>query len=189
MVGGGGMSRLFAFGLGFSAQVLAERLARQGWEIAGTARDEAKITQLNDRGYGAERFAGEPGNPEFLAQLKGATHLLHSIPPGPEGDPVLTHYRDDIAQLSSLEWIGYLSTVGVYGNQQGNWVDEETAPKPNSARTEARVLAEKTWLDFGEEIGVPVQVFRLAGIYGPGRSVFDKLAAGTARRSRASRLR
>jgi nucleoside-diphosphate-sugar epimerase len=182
MVGGGGMSRLFAFGLGFSAQVLAERLARQGWEIAGTARDEAKITQLNDRGYGAERFAGEPGNPEFLAQLKGATHLLHSIPPGPEGDPVLTHYRDDIAQLSSLEWIGYLSTVGVYGNQQGNWVDEETAPKPNSARTEARVLAEKTWLDFGEEIGVPVQVFRLAGIYGPGRSVFDKLAAGTARR-------
>jgi nucleoside-diphosphate-sugar epimerase len=117
-----------------------------------------------------------------LAQLKGATHLLHSIPPGPEGDPVLTHYRDDIAQLSSLEWIGYLSTVGVYGNQQGNWVDEETAPKPNSARTEARVLAEKTWLDFGEEIGVPVQVFRLAGIYGPGRSVFDKLAAGTARR-------
>jgi nucleoside-diphosphate-sugar epimerase len=182
MVGGGGMSRLFAFGLGFSAQVLAERLARQGWEIAGTARDEAKITQLNDRGYGAARFAGEPENPEFLAQLKGATHLLHSIPPGPEGDPVLTHYRDDIAQLSSLEWIGYLSTVGVYGNQQGNWVDEETAPKPNSARTEARVLAEKTWLDFGEEIGVPVQVFRLAGIYGPGRSVFDKLAAGTARR-------
>ncbi len=176
------MSRLFAFGLGFSAQALAERLARQDWEIAGTARDEAKIIQLGDKGYAATRFAGEPDNPAFLAELKGSTHLLHSISPGADGDPILTHYRDDIAKLGSLEWIGYLSTVGVYGNQQGNWVDETTPPNPNSARTEARVIAEQAWLDFGAEIGVPVQVFRLAGIYGPGRSVFDKLAAGTARR-------
>lgn len=182
MAGGGRVKRLFAFGLGFSAQALAERLARQGWEIAGTARDEAKIAQLSDQGYAATRFAGGPDNAGFLAELQGSTHLLHSIPPGPEGDPVLTHYREEIAKLGSLEWIGYLSTVGVYGNQQGRWVDEETAPKPNSARTEARVIAEKAWLDFGEEIGVPVQVFRLAGIYGPGRSVFDKLATGTARR-------
>jgi nucleoside-diphosphate-sugar epimerase len=182
MAGGGRMSRLFSFGLGFSAQALAKRLALQGWEIAGTARDEAKIRQLNDQGYAATRFAGEPGNPEFLAELKGSTHLLHSIPPGANGDPVLTHYRNDIAKLGSLEWIGYLSTVGVYGNQQGNWVDETTPPKPNSARTEARVIAEKAWLDFGTDIGAPVQVFRLAGIYGPGRSVFDKLATGTARR-------
>lgn len=176
------MSRLFAFGLGFSAQALAERLARQDWEIAGTARDEAKVTQLSDKGYAATRFAGEPRNLEFLAGLKDSTHLLHSIPPGADGDPVFTHYRDDIAKLGSLEWIGYLSTVGVYGNQNGNWVDETTPPKPNSARTEARVIAEKAWLDFGAEIGVPAHVFRLAGIYGPGRSVFDKLAAGTARR-------
>jgi nucleoside-diphosphate-sugar epimerase len=114
--------------------------------------------------------------------LEGTTYLLHSIPPGPDGDPVLACYRDEIAKLGSLEWIGYLSTVGVYGDQQGRWVDEETTPKPNSARTEARVKAEQAWLDFGKDIGVPVQVFRLAGIYGPGRSVFDKLAAGTARR-------
>ena len=182
MVGGGRVRRLFAFGLGFSAQELARRLARQGWEIAGTARDEAKIAQLGARGYAATRFAGEAGNPALSAQLEGATHLLHSIPPGPEGDPVLAHYRDEIAKLGSLEWIGYLSTVGIYGNQDGRWVNEATAPKPNSARTEARVIAEKAWLDLGAEIGVPVQVFRLAGIYGPGRSVFDKLAAGTARR-------
>ncbi|MBQ0818216.1 MAG: SDR family oxidoreductase [Methyloceanibacter sp.] len=182
MAGGGRVSRLFAFGLGFSAQALAGRLARQDWEIAGTARDEAKIVQLSDQGYAATRFAGEPGSPEFLLELKGSSHLLHSIPPGPEGDPVLTHCRDEIAKLGSLEWIGYLSTVGVYGNQQGRWVDETTAPKPNSARTEARVIAEKAWLDFGADIGVPVHVFRLAGIYGPGRSVFDKLAAGTAQR-------
>ena len=88
----------------------------------------------------------------------------------------------EIAKLSSLEWIGYLSTVGVYGQQEGRWVDETTLPRPNSARTEARVQAEQAWLEFGRETGVPVQIFRLAGIYGPGRSVFDKLKAGTARR-------
>ncbi|MEZ5829317.1 MAG: SDR family oxidoreductase [Hyphomicrobiales bacterium] len=176
------MSRLFAFGLGFSAQTLAERLASEGWEIAGTARDDAKVAQLKAEGFEAVRFAGEPGNRDLVGTLQGATHLLHSIPPGETGDPVLAHYRDDLAKLGSLEWIGYLSTVGVYGDQQGRWVDETTTPKPNSARTEARVEAERAWLDFGAEIGVPSHVFRLAGIYGPGRSVFDKLREGTARR-------
>lgn len=176
------MSRLFAFGLGFSAQTLAERLASKGWEIAGTARDDSKIAQLEAGGFEAVRFVGEPGNRDLVGALQGATHLLHSIPPGETGDPVLAHYRCDLARLGSLEWIGYLSTVGVYGDQQGRWVDETTTPKPNSARTEARVEAERAWLDFGAEIGVPTHVFRLAGIYGPGRSVFDKLREGTARR-------
>ena len=176
------MSRLFAFGLGFSAQELASRLAGRGWSIAGTAREEPKLTQLRDARYEATRFAGDKSNPELARLLEGTTHLLHSIPPGDDGDPVLNHYRDEIAKLGTLEWIGYLSTVGVYGDQHGAWVNEETVPKPNSARTEARVHAEQTWLDFGAEIGVPVHVFRLAGIYGPGRSVFDKLMAGTARR-------
>jgi hypothetical protein len=176
------VSRLFAFGLGFSAQELAGRLRSEGWEIAGTARDDAKIAQLCAAGYDVTRFSGTKDNPDLPPLLENTTHLLHSIPPGPDGDPVLACYRDEIAKLGSLEWIGYLSTVGVYGDQQGRWVDEETTPKPNSARTEARVKAEQAWLDFGKEIGVPVQVFRLAGIYGPGRSVFDKLRAGTARR-------
>jgi len=176
------VSRLFAFGLGFSAQALAKRLAAENWEIAGTARDESKIAQLRAQGHAATCFAGDKANPDLPLLLAGTTHLLHSIPPGPDGDPVLNAYRDEIAKLGSLEWIGYLSTVGVYGDQQGRWVDETTDPKPNSQRTEARVVAERAWLDFGKEIGVPVQVFRLAGIYGPGRSVFDKLAAGTARR-------
>lgn len=176
------MSRLFAFGLGFSAQELASRLAAQGWSIAGTAREEPKLRQLRAQGYDAAQFTGDKSNEELLAFLQGTTHLLHSIPPGPDGDPVLRCYREDIAALGTLEWIGYLSTVGVYGDQQGRWVDETTEPKPNSERTEARVAAEAEWLAFGEEIGVPVQVFRLAGIYGPGRSVFDKLEAGTARR-------
>ena len=176
------MSRLFAFGLGFSAQALGSRLTRQGWEVAGTARDEVKVAQLGAQGFEATRFAGDQANPELPSLLEGRTHLLHSIPPGADGDPVLNAYRDEIARLRTLEWIGYLSTVGVYGDQQGQWVDETTAPKPNSQRTEARVHAEQAWLDFGAEIGVPVQVFRLAGIYGPGRSVFDKIASGTARR-------
>jgi len=181
MDGGSGV-RLFAFGLGLSAQALAERLAGKGWQIAGTARDVGRIGQLARRGYEIAQYSGEAGNSALPNALQGTTHLLHSIPPGPEGDPVLAHYRDRIAALPELAWIGYLSTVGVYGNQEGHWVDETTRPKPNSARTEARVEAEQAWLDFGRETGVPVQVFRLAGIYGPGRSVFDKLKAGTARR-------
>jgi dTDP-4-dehydrorhamnose reductase len=178
----GGVSRLFCFGLGFSAQTLAERLAAKGWEIAGTARDVGKIGHLAERGYEMVQYSGEEGNSALPKALYGTTHLLHSIPPGPEGDPVLAHYRDALAKLGSLEWIGYLSTVGVYGQQEGRWVDEATAPKPNNARTVARVEAERAWLDFGAEMGMPTQVFRLAGIYGPGRSVFDKLKAGTARR-------
>lgn len=176
------MSRLFAFGLGFSAQALAERLAGQGWQIAGTARDVGKIGQLAGRGYEIAQYCGEAGNTALPKSLQGTTHLLHSIPPGPEGDPVLAHYRDQIAALPELAWIGYLSTVGVYGDQEGRWIDETTRPRPNSARTEARVAVEQAWLDFGKESGVPVQIFRLAGIYGPGRSVFEKLKAGTARR-------
>jgi nucleoside-diphosphate-sugar epimerase len=182
MDGRGGVSRLFAFGLGFSAQALAARLAGKGWQIGGTARDQVKIDHLAERGYEMVRFTGAADNTELLAALEGTTHLLHSIPPGPGGDPVLRHYRYAIATLPELEWLGYLSTVGVYGDQEGRWVDEATRPRPNSARTEARVAAEQAWLDFGTETGVPGQVFRLAGIYGPGRSVFDKLKAGTARR-------
>ena len=176
------MSRLFAFGLGFSAQVLAARLSAKGWQIAGTARDVGKIGQLAVRDYEIAQYSGEAGNSALPHALHGTTHLLHSIPPGPEGDPALEHYREEIAKLSSLEWIGYLSTVGVYGDQEGRWVDETTEPKPNSARTEARVEAEQAWLEFGAATGVPVQIFRLAGIYGRGRSVFDKLRSGTARR-------
>ena len=176
------MSRLFAFGLGFSAQELASRLAARGWSIAGTAREEPKISQLRAGGYEATRFVGDTRNANLPVLLEGTTHLLHSIPPGPAGDPVLACYREELAKLGTLQWIGYLSTVGVYGDQHGDWVDETTVPKPNSERTEARVEAEQHWLDFGRDIGVPVHVFRLAGIYGPGRSVFDKLAEGTARR-------
>jgi dTDP-4-dehydrorhamnose reductase len=176
------VSRLFCFGLGYSAEALAARLSRKGWRIAGTARDAANIERLTAQGYAVTRFAGEPDNPEIPRLLAGTTHLLLSIPPGSDGDPVLGHDRAQIAALPALEWIGYLSTVGVYGDHAGALVDESTPPKPNSARTKSRVVAESDWLALGEEIECPVQIFRLAGIYGPGRSALDKLMAGTARR-------
>ena len=176
------MSRLFCFGLGYSAEVLARRLRNQGWEIAGTARDPSNIERLRQEGFAVASFAGEPNSEAVGDLLAGTTHLLHSIPPGKDGDPVLRRYRDAIASLSSLAWIGYLSTVGVYGDHSGAVVDETATLKPSSDRAKARMVAESGWLALGEETGVPVQIFRLAGIYGPGRSALDKLRDGTARR-------
>jgi dTDP-4-dehydrorhamnose reductase len=176
------VSRLFCFGLGYSAETLVKRLAAKGWSIAGTARDLANIERLRGEGYEVVRFTGEAGNAGLVAALAGTTHLLHSIPPGPDGDPVLRHYRAEIARLPKLDWVGYLSTVGVYGNSAGAVVDESAPPHPNNERTRARVVAESAWLALGEKMGRPAQVFRLAGIYGPGRSALDKLRAGTARR-------
>ena len=176
------VSKLFAFGLGYSAQALASRLQAKGWEIAGTVRDPATLERLRQCGYAMARFANASDRDTVAGLLPGTTHLLHSIPPVVGNDPVLALFRDQLAALSSLRWVGYLSTVGVYGGSDGAWVDETMAPEPRNARTEARVVAEEEWLEFGREAGCSVQVFRLAGIYGPGRSAFDKLRDGTARR-------
>jgi nucleoside-diphosphate-sugar epimerase len=181
-VDGGAVSKLFAFGLGYSAQALAKRLAAQDWEIAGTVRDPDTLKRLQQQGYAMARFADASDRVAAAKLLPGTTHLLHSISPAAGVDPVLKSFREDIAAIPTLSWIGYLSTVGVYGGGDGSWVDETTTPEPRNARTEARVEAEGQWLSFGKEIGCPVQIFRLAGIYGPGRSAFDKLKDGTARR-------
>jgi nucleoside-diphosphate-sugar epimerase len=179
---GSGLSRLFCFGLGYCAEALARRLREKGWAAAGTARDPAKIEHLRQDGFEVAGFSGEPGNSEVVRLLAAATHLLVSIPPAGGGDPVLRHYRSEIASCSSLAWIGYLSTVGVYGDHGGALIDETAELKPSNERTRARMVAESGWLALGEETGVPVQIFRLAGIYGPGRSALDKLRDGTARR-------
>jgi len=181
-VDGSLVSRLFAFGLGYSAQALASRVSEIGWKIAGTVRDPATLERLRQRGYKVARFADASDRDAVGSILPGTTHLLHSIPPASGVDPVLAVFRDHLAAVPSLRWIGYLSTVGVYGGSDGAWVDESTKPEPRNARTEARVAAENEWLSFGEKIRCPVQIFRLAGIYGPGRSAFDKLRDGTARR-------
>jgi hypothetical protein len=176
------VSHLFCFGLGYSAGYLAERLTPRGWTVSGTATTEAGAAALSARGFRGYAFDGGGANLSVGAALRDATHVLLSIPPGSKGDPALRSYEDDLAASASLSWIGYFSTVGVYGDTQGGWVDEETAPRPGSPRGQRRLDAENAWLAFGKRTGKRVMIFRLPGIYGPGRSTLNDLRAGTARR-------
>ncbi|SME93285.1 Nucleoside-diphosphate-sugar epimerase [Tistlia consotensis] len=174
--------RLFCFGLGFSARALARRRLADGWRVAGTTRDPAKAEALAAEGIEAFVFAnGRPlEDPE--AALAGTSHLLASAPPDAEGDPVLAAHGAAIAALPGLQWVGYLSTTGVYGNRAGGWVDEASALTPSGERGRRRVAAEAAWLELHRRHGLPVHLFRLAGIYGPGRSQLDSVAGGRARR-------
>jgi len=176
------MSHLFCFGLGYSARLLASRLAAEGWRVSGTARTPDGAKAIAAQGFTAFVFDGSGASAELSDALRAATHVLISAPPGADGDPVLNQHAADIVQAPSLQWIGYLSTVGVYGDHQGDWVDETIPPNPLSERSRRRVEAEQAWLAFGADAGPRVQIFRLAGIYGPGRSAIDRLRAGTAQR-------
>jgi nucleoside-diphosphate-sugar epimerase len=173
--------RLFVFGLGYSALVLARRLKAKGWRLAGTCRGEERRAALAAEGIAAFLFDGTQPLPDAAAALAGTTHLLQSVPPGRDGDPVLRHHASDLAALKGLRWVGYLSTTGVYGDRGGDWVDEKAGLHPSGPRGQARVKAERGWLDLGR-FGLAVHVFRLAGIYGPGRSALDTVREGRARR-------
>ena len=175
------VGRLFVFGLGYSAVVLARRLRAQGWIVGGTCQSEDKRAAAAAEGILAVLFDGHAPMADAANVLARATHILSSVPPAEGGDPVLAHHRNDIAALKSLKWAGYLSTTGVYGDTGGDWVDERAGLHPTGPRGQARVDGERAWLDL-THVGVPVHVFRLAGIYGPGRSALDSLRAGTARR-------
>ncbi len=174
--------RLFCFGLGYSAQALARRLRARGWAVAGTTRSEAAAAVLRAQGY--EVFVFERARPlaEPAAALAGTSHLLVSVPPDEAGDPVAELHGDDTAACQGIAWAGYLSTTGVYGDRAGGWVDEDSKLVPTSERARRRVAAERAWLDLHQSAGLPLHVFRLAGIYGPGRSALDQVRAGTARR-------
>ena len=174
--------RLFVFGLGYTAGVLARQLAAEGWRIAGTCQTDDKRAELEARGWEAFVFDREHPLADVKAALKGTTHLLLSVPPDRKGDPVLALHGQDIADLISLEWAGYLSTTGVYGDTGGEWVSEASWLRPTSDRSRRRVEAEKRWLNLYRQYGVPLHVFRLPGIYGPGRSAIDQLRAGEAKR-------
>jgi nucleoside-diphosphate-sugar epimerase len=169
-------SALFCFGLGYSAGFLARELAGKGWAIAGTSRDGATTP------IPLHRFARAQPLAEATKRLADTTHLLISIPPDAAGCPVFDAHGGDIAALRPLRWIGYLSSTNVYGDQAGGWVDEATPLAPSGERGRRRVAAEAAWLALGQRSGIPVQIFRLAGIYGPGRSALDALRTGTARR-------
>ncbi|UWQ58434.1 SDR family oxidoreductase [Leisingera caerulea] len=159
---------LLCLGFGYTARALAPRLLAQGWRVIGTSREVAA-------GDGAEMITW-PGQD---VPLDGVTHILNSIGPNADGDPVLAALGDRIAAAPDLEWVGYLSTTAVYGHHDGAWVDENTPVTPSSQRGDWRALAEAQWQAIH---GLPLHIFRLAGIYGPGRGPFAKLMAGKARR-------
>ena len=166
------MNTLLSIGHGYSAQALARRLLPQGWQIIGTTRTEAGAKAL--RATGIEALVWPEA--DLSGALAKATHLLTSVAPG-GSDPVLQAIGPQIAG-SALKWVGYLSTTAVYGHHNGDWVDETTPLAPTTARGAARVQAEADWT----ALGLPLHIFRLAGIYGPGRGPFEKVRDGTARR-------
>ena len=166
---------LLSFGHGYSARALT-RLLPKGWRVIGTTRSADKVEAL--RAEGIEPLIW-PGT-DMETALAQATHLLISAGPGENGDPVLNALRDDIEAVAPrLIWVGYLSTTGVYGDHGGGWVDENTPLTPSTERGQLRVDAEAAWQGIRD---LPLHIFRLAGIYGPGRGPFAKVRAGTARR-------
>lgn len=169
------MKTLLSLGHGYSAQALARLLAPQGWCIIGTTRDRREA--LISAGIEAILWPRTPLGPA----LERATHVLISIGPEPGGDPVLAAESAALAKAAPhLEWVGYLSTTGVYGDHEGGWVDETTPLNPATDRGRARVDAEAAWATLAARSGLPLHIFRLAGIYGPGRGPFEKVRRGTA---------
>lgn len=167
---------LLSFGHGYSAQALARRLLPEGWRVIGTTRGSEKAEKLRAQGVEARVWPGE----SLDTEIAEADAVLVSAAPGDSGDPVLSRLRTSLATAAPhLRWVGYLSTTGVYGDHGGAWVDETTELTPSTARGRARVAAESEWQSIP---GLPLHIFRLAGIYGPGRGPFAKVRAGTARR-------
>jgi uncharacterized protein YbjT (DUF2867 family) len=172
--------RLFCFGLGYSAMALVRRRAGEEWIVSGTCQTAEKAAALRAMGFAVEGFDRE--HPLLAGVLDGVTHILVSVPPDAAGDPVLAVHGEDIVRIGSLGWLGYLSTTGVYGDRSGGWVDESAALSPTGERSRRRVAAEAAWFELWHRHRVPVHIFRLAAIYGPGRSPFEALRAGTAKR-------
>lgn len=179
------MKNLFCFGYGYSCYYLTDLLRQeegQDWTFSGTTRDEEKMRALREQGVNSCLFDMFTPLPDPLYMMKDVTHLLISTPPTDDGDPTFNIHAHDIARLQRLEWVGYLSTTGPYGDRGGAWVDETSASRPTTKRGSRRLKAEEQWLSLFEAQGLPVHIFRLAGIYGPGRSALDSVRHGVARR-------
>lgn len=169
--------RLLVLGHGYSAGFLTRLLVPQGWAVTGTTRDDP--ARVADAGATPLRWPGE--EPAIRAEIARADAILISAGPDAEGDPALRDFADALA-AAPARWLGYLSTTGVYGDHQGGWVDETTPLTPATRRGQQRVAAESAWQALAAAHGLPLHIFRLAGIYGPGRGPFQKLREGTARR-------
>ncbi|GGF93903.1 NAD(P)-dependent oxidoreductase [Rhizobium wenxiniae] len=171
------------FGCGYSGKAIAKAFAEKGFSVAGTVRTPEGAEALSSHHIKPYIFDGTAFGPGLLAELQNVTHLVQSIPPGKEHDPLLKLVSGRLAALCpKLEWIGYLSTVGVYGDHGGDWVTEETPGSPILGRSIERVDTEETWAEQGRTASIPVAALRLSGIYGPGRNAFVNLDRGTARR-------
>lgn len=171
------LNHLLCFGFGFSARAFAARLDGRAWKISATSRDAEGIAEINAQG-----FHGLPFD-HTLQLAPDVTHLLISAPPGEHGDPVLQLVEAQLRRLKkNLKWVGYLSTTGVYGDRGGDWVDEDSPLEPTTARGQRRLEAERRWLRLHRDFGLQVHLFRLAGIYGPGRNTLLNLRDGSAKR-------
>jgi len=173
---------LLILGLGYSARAFALEARGLFPSIVVTARSPEKVARLRGEGWSALPFDGESASPELETAISGASHVLVSAPPGERGDPALRVLRAALAASPALKRVMYLSTIGVYGDHDGQWVDEESPLRPVSQRARQRLAAEEAWQAFARQKACDLGIFRLSGIYGPGRSAIDNLRAGTARR-------
>lgn len=174
--------KIFCFGFGYTASFLTPRLAACGWKVSGTTTSHEKKKYLEENGVECLIFDHNSTIPSPYQTFEDVTHVLLSVPPDADGDPVFDAHAEDIAAMPNLEWLGYLSTTAVYGNQEGSWVDENLMPAPNNRRGSLRLKAEQQWQFLHINDGVPLHIFRLAGIYGPGRSAIDTVRSNMAQR-------
>ena len=178
------MANLFCFGLGYSVMHYIAHYGARFLRVAGTVRTAEKAAAIGSSSRTTKVFVfdGSSASAEINAELSAAQALLVSVPPGENGDPVLARFADVIAAAPNLRAIVYLSTIGVYGNHDGGWVDETTQPKPVAERSLARLAAEQSWIALGSRAEKAAAILRLSGIYGPGQNVLQQIARGTARR-------
>jgi nucleoside-diphosphate-sugar epimerase len=172
--------QLFCFGLGFSSQALAKRLLPQGWDVSGTVRGEQEDSRAKN--ISVCPFDGSRSTTEIFEAISRATHLLITIPPQPSGDVVLENFAEEISRAQHLQWIGYISSTGVYGDTQGEWVDESSPLLASTDRNRQRIEVESEWIKIGKDYGLPVMIFRCVGIYGPGRNLLVSVRQRRARR-------
>jgi len=174
---------LFCFGLGFTGSALVQEVRAKGGMASGTCRENTQIDFWNGAGVRSYCFDGKVSSEAVERAVSQASHVLVTIPPQKgAGDVVLKHFKKILTNNSQLLWLGYLSTTGVYGNRDGDWVDETSELKPGFDHQSRRVEAEKQWRDLYRDHQVPVHIFRLAGIYGPGRNLLQRVRQGSARR-------
>jgi len=176
---------VFFFGMGYSSQATARAIhdiVDGDMEIFGTTRSRPKAEELIRAGIRSHAFDGRAPGLMLANDLIRAKKVIVSIPPGTDGDPVLAHHKKELDKARDLEWLCYFSTVGVYGNSDGAWIDETAPCTAENERSRQRIKVEGLWRDYARERNLPLSVLRIAGIYGPGRSSLDKLRFGTAHR-------